>query len=393
MPSALENLILQSALRRQQTPRSAVTLSLAQNAAGGQTQVRDWGDAVANIAKSLVGAYGTYTGLQQQEAEAAEDKASIQGALAAAQQPEPPRIGDISPKDFTPQSLAAYQQSGDYSMLKPVGGDTPKAPPMRTITRGDQEVQQELAAEGWRDVGSGPRWAPQQPGADPLVEVADPNSPTGVRLVPRSQAAGAAAPQKGMVLGYDDEGRPVVTMGGAAMPGAGQPAKVPESVRTKYAEQRATLQAARDDFNVLRQFNPNFWDRVGATGGLLGPEGAKANSAMSALKFKVAKLEEQGALQAPDREVVEGMIGHIFDPRTGPKAREAGLAQFDAWLASKERALESTIGTVAPPAAPIADVSKPPSMSESVDRHTRDAMSGSSQPKRWVWKDGKLVPE
>lgn len=247
-------------------------------------------------------------------------------------------------------------QPGTRGGLRPIEGYTPapenKPSPMRTITRGDTEVQQEFGPEGWRDIGSGPRWAPRQEGMEPLVEIADPSSPTGVRYVPRSAAGGAAAPQKGMAMSYDAEGRPIITMGGAQAPGMA--AKVPDAVRTKYAVQKPMLASTREQFNVLQNFEPGLFERMAASGGFYGPEGAKANSARNSILFSIAQLSEQGALQAPDRAVAENILGNIFDPRVGPETRAAGLEQFDAWLRSKEQGLDSMISETPPASAPVA---------------------------------------
>jgi hypothetical protein len=53
--------------------------------------------------------------------------------------------------------------------------------------------------------------------AEPLVEIHDPASPTGVRLVPRSQAAGQAAPaSSGMTVFDPATGNPIMTTGNPA---------------------------------------------------------------------------------------------------------------------------------------------------------------------------------
>ena len=95
-----------------------------------------------------------------------------------------------------------------------------------------------------------------------LQEVFDPSSPTGTRLVPRSQAAGQPGKpsSRGMeIYGYDQEGRPLMRMGGRAMPG--EAATLKPSTATVNAMQKelvgiqGDLQGLRE---IQRQFRPEF---------------------------------------------------------------------------------------------------------------------------------------
>lgn len=148
-------------------------------------------------------------------------------------------------------------------------------------------------------------------------------------------------------------GSTTVTVGGADQ------SKLPDAVRTSYSQTRATLSQMRESFAALRQYDPGFLDRVGGAAGIMGPEGAAADSARNALLFGVAKLAEQGALQAPDKEVAEAMIGQIFDPRIGSAARQAKHAQFERWLNAIEDANEGRIATAPPSEAPTAQPGAP----------------------------------
>ena len=56
-------------------------------------------------------------------------------------------------------------------------------------------------------------FAPQTPDRT-LVEIYDQQSPTGTRLVPRSEAVGKpGTPPSGTSISYDEQGRPIITMG------------------------------------------------------------------------------------------------------------------------------------------------------------------------------------
>lgn len=65
-----------------------------------------------------------------------------------------------------------------------------KAPQTREVKRGDKIITQEWNGAMWKDVGEAPRSTDDRT----LTPVYDPNSPTGVRLVPRDQAAGQPGP-------------------------------------------------------------------------------------------------------------------------------------------------------------------------------------------------------
>lgn len=133
-------------------------------------------------------------------------------AQAAARQAA---IGKLSPEE---QQMALMDPAGFAKARTEAAFREAKAPQTRTINQGGLEVSQEWdpATKSWTEIGRGSRWAPQQgpspleqerlklaqaefewkkqhPGeasGEPMVEVYDPNSPTGTSYVPRSQAAG-----------------------------------------------------------------------------------------------------------------------------------------------------------------------------------------------------------
>jgi len=134
-----------------------------------------------------------------------------------------------------------------------------------------------------------------------------------------------------------------------------KPAEIPEKLRTDYVQTIGILQSARQSFETLKHFAPSILERTATSiaGVPLTPEAGAADSARQALLFSIAKLAEQGALQQPDREVAEGMVGRIFDPRVGAETRRATMGEFDRWLQSRERANQMRIETMSPVSAPV----------------------------------------
>lgn len=106
--------------------------------------------------------------------------------------PQPLKVGFAKPGE-TPI---------DERTGKPIGPQLPFAPQddfkigqTRTIQRGDKKIEQEYAGNHvWNDLSSGPAFAPTQ--EPPPVEIDDPTSPTGRRLVPRAQALNQPGPSQ-----------------------------------------------------------------------------------------------------------------------------------------------------------------------------------------------------
>lgn len=64
----------------------------------------------------------------------------------------------------------------------------------RRVDRDRDVVTEEWDGGGWKEIAKAPRWAPEKPPVDPLVEVVDPKNPRQTIMVPRSQAAGKSGP-------------------------------------------------------------------------------------------------------------------------------------------------------------------------------------------------------
>ena len=143
-------------------------------------------------------------------------------------------------------------------------------------------------------------------------------------------------------------------------------AKLTTEMRNSYSTKRSTLSTLKDSLKTVKNYKPNLAERAAASAGFVGPQGAAADSARSAMLFSIAKLAEQGALQEPDKKVAEAMIGQIFDPRIGPETRDAAMNQFEKWVAAQERSNEELIKSVPPDSAPIVQPSGPASAKESV---------------------------
>jgi hypothetical protein len=83
-----------------------------------------------------------------------------QRSLPALQEAAP---GAAFPPDYSDAFLAEARAE-----IAALGGEVPdlfqpKAAPTRTRTLGDQEVQEELTAQGWQRIGGGPRFKPDKP--------------------------------------------------------------------------------------------------------------------------------------------------------------------------------------------------------------------------------------
>ena len=159
-----------------------------------ERQGRPWADALINAGAAMMQSNrpdflgGLGAGLQ------AGNQALMQGQNLARQ--------DTLDRFKLGMQLAQFDQKdgGEYAMSDGVlynkkTGQTQqvgsgKAPQTREVKRGDKIITQEWNGAMWRDVGEAPRSTDDRT----LTPVYDPNSPTGVRLVPRDQAAGQPGP-------------------------------------------------------------------------------------------------------------------------------------------------------------------------------------------------------
>jgi hypothetical protein len=78
--------------------------------------------------------------------------------------PQASPFSRLQPKDYTPESLAKFQQTGSVADLVPV--QTPAAPMTRKVRRGTQEVTQSFVNGKWQDDEVGEAFSPR-----PLVDV------------------------------------------------------------------------------------------------------------------------------------------------------------------------------------------------------------------------------
>ena len=71
-----------------------------------------------------------------------------------------------------------------------------KPPNRTTYNQGDEEVTVEWDGKQWREVARAPRYKSQDATSEPLVQVADPNTPGRTIYLPRSQAIGKPGPEQ-----------------------------------------------------------------------------------------------------------------------------------------------------------------------------------------------------
>lgn len=129
-------------------------------------------------------------------------------------------------------------------------------------------------------------FAPQMPDRT-LVEVYDPSSPTGTKMVPRSDAVGKpGAPPSGTSISYDEQGRPVITMGRQQPKAADGIGTLPADMAGKAAALQSTaknLEGIRDFFFPDGQFN-----RTGAAAVAGGSVGQLLDGRSGEVSTKIA---------------------------------------------------------------------------------------------------------
>jgi hypothetical protein len=90
-----------------------------------------------------------------------------------------------------------------------------------------------------------------------LVEIHDPRSPTGTRMVPRAEAAGQPGkPPSSMlsITGYDEKGRPIIEVGGRS-PGSGMANPTVNKIEGAIVDNSARMERLG---TIAGQFKPEF---------------------------------------------------------------------------------------------------------------------------------------
>lgn len=217
-----------------------------------------------------------------------------------------------------PSGKPTLVQYGNRGTIRPIEGYAPTpdkagAPTIREFNVGDRVITKQLdpATGEWRVLSEAPRWNPASGPDSTSVNVTN------------------------------------------IMPGE---AKVPEALRTAYANYGVTLDQTESAYETLKKYNPDRAEALKGKMGLLSPEAAKAESAQNALLFNIAKLYEQGALQAPDKATAEKIIGDVFNPMLSQEARAAKYEELGKVIKTAKNANKRRVSEVAPEKSPVADV-------------------------------------
>lgn len=322
--------------------------------------------------QALLGGLGA-----QQQAQAAE-RDSQMGALrqmlmlkelSAKEADELQLVGDPS------SGLGIFNKSrGTYQDIKP--GNAPAK--TRTVKRGGMEITEEYDSKTmkWNPIGESPIWDPErnaitpyqqaqlglsqaeaaraqkrlawemsQPRDEPLVEVHDPNSPTGTSYRRRSEAAGMPGEAKSGTTVYDREGNPIVQMGGTQAP--------------MTADQRNKLSVARMAHAKLNTIIPRLDSMVNALGGASvwpDAERAQMQTAYTNMLMEAKNIYELGAITGPDQKILGALVG---DPASWQQAIVPGSeGRIRAQLRELQRIVDDNLtaaeaaygGTYRPPA-------------------------------------------
>lgn len=213
----------------------------------------------------------------------------------------------------------------------------PGPPVVKEFDIGDRKEMRQWNGQSWEPIpgANAPRWQPDKPGGGAaglgaalapylgMMENKIIDEDTGEEVT-QKQFFGALR-QKGVMPSPQPIGKPIET--GRAVSKAAE----------KYAETQGIIDTAKSSLETLKEYQPTIVDKAANAMGMPGPKGAAADSANQALLFSVAKLAEQGALQAPDKAVAEAMIGAVRDPRLTEAARRAKISEFEKWLESRTK--------------------------------------------------------
>lgn len=111
---------------------------------------------------------------------------------------------------------------------------------------------------------------------EPLVEIFSPDSPTGTKFVPRSQAAGMPGkpPSNGITVTTDENGNPVIQVGGR---GGGMTSSTTTQVEKDTIKQGALLSQLNE---IDAQFRPEYFTIGGRVGNAIKGGKAMINPAL-----------------------------------------------------------------------------------------------------------------
>ena len=209
------------------------------------------------------------------------------------------KVGDIDPDKFTPQSVRAAMQAGDYGLLVPVAGAPAAVTPV-TIRRGGRDVV--IDARTQEVLGD----APVTPRDEPLMSIIGPDGKP--ILARRSQAEGKQPFFATMGTGTQATGDSAVD-------------------RRKYRENRQSLQNAMDALTGFATQLKNTPREESITGDKAGRLSASYKLALGAVR----ELQNTGVLNPGELPFIEDTLR---DPQSmkqllNPAARETITGQLE----------------------------------------------------------------
>ncbi len=254
----------------------------------GQPRMGGWSAPLGGAARGLAQMFPFMMQMQQQQQERQQQQQAMQ-QLQQSLKGLPNMQGNPYGPIVQQLSGTPYGAEEALKLIGPMAAWQPpeaKAPTMRTIVRGDKEVQQEFDPRkmNWVDVGTGPRWDPNS-GVNVTVKNEGP-LPTGKRVIRDKQ---------GNIIEFQD---------------------IPGAPKTETEIKGATLlESAMPDYQIAKQ---NF-DALAQTGGqvantLLPSQAANffksdqfrqaENSTANVIQSYIYAVSGQ---QAPEQEVTRRM--------------------------------------------------------------------------------------
>lgn len=180
------------------------------------------------------------------------DPTDIPAVYGLIEQNQLPLAGNFEFKDGI-----LWDMSGDRPTI--AGGK----PQITTMREGGNDVTYRVHPDGRMErLAVGQAWAPEKPDQT-LVEIADDSSPTGTRMVPRSQAAGQPGkPASGMIFESDGKGGMRLVQGRVG-PGGNLDRQTVKEIEERQLNQVDAL--ARLD-EIEKQYDPSFLRLAPRTG-------------------------------------------------------------------------------------------------------------------------------
>lgn len=201
--------------------------------------------------------------------------------------------------------------------VEPIGNATPGTQPAPIGNAGPQSADSFQLAGGPRLVAT----APGKPDGVKLQEIYDPSSPTGTRLVAQADAIGQPGKpgSKGVSITYDEQGRPIIEMGGRNdMTTAGR-----NRVDTELLDSGQTLSqltAIRSRFKPEYQQIGTRWEAMKTA--------IKSKAGLDVGKDQRQMLQDFSAYRAEAGQ----MFSNILKSLSGAAVTPAEMKRAEGWL-------------------------------------------------------------